>query len=102
MPRERRWDARSDRSTGSCSIASFTNLKELMFFSSVRCPSLLSPRGRIDTLASQRSDPSSMLPSEIPRNRTSWRTARKYSAASSAERMSGSETTSISGTPARL
>ena len=37
-----------------------------MFFSSVLVPSVSDPAGRIETLASQRSDPSSMLTSETP------------------------------------
>ena len=37
-----------------------------MFFSSVFVPSVASPAGRIETLASTRSDPSSMFTSETP------------------------------------
>ena len=37
-----------------------------MFFSSALVPSSVEPAGRIDTLASQRSDPSSMLTSDTP------------------------------------
>ena len=43
-----------------------------------------------------------MSPSEMSSHRTSSRSARMYSAASAAEKMSGSLTTSTSGTPARL
>ena len=86
----------------SCSTASRTCLKELMFFSSALVPSFSAPCNRSDTLASQRSEPSSMLPSLIPKVRTRVRRARMYSAASSAERMSGSLTISTRGTPARL
>ena len=37
-----------------------------MFFSSVLVPNVASPTGRIDTLASTRSEPSSMFTSETP------------------------------------
>ena len=42
------------------------NLNEFMFLSSVFVPSSVSPRGRTETLASQRSDPFSMSQSETP------------------------------------
>ena len=51
----------------SNSIACRTKRKELMFFSSTRVPSLLSPLRRTLTFASQRNEPSSRLPSLIPR-----------------------------------
>ena len=38
-----------------------------MFFSSVRVPNSWEPLGRTETLASQRNEPSCMLPSEISR-----------------------------------
>jgi hypothetical protein len=50
----------------SYSSAFCTNLKEFRFFSSALVPNWLRPRGRSDTLASQRSDPSSMFPSVTP------------------------------------
>jgi hypothetical protein len=43
-----------------------------------------------------------MLPSLTPSQTRSWRSRSKKVAASSAERMSGSETISMSGTPLRL
>ena len=73
-----------------------------MFFSSVLVPSVASPAGRIDTLASQRSEPSSMFTSETPRCRSVARSSRSHSAACAAERRSGSVTISTSGVPPRL
>ena len=49
---------------------------EFMFLSSVLVPSSVDPAGRTDTLASQRSDPSSMLTSETP----SWLSVARSSA----------------------
>ncbi len=73
-----------------------------MFFSSVLVPSVVSPAGRTDTFASMRSEPSSMFTSDTPMRRSvAWRT-RPNSAASAAERRSGSVTISTSGVPARL
>ena len=50
----------------SCTIAFRTNLKELRFFTSTLLPR---PRPSIltETFASQRSEPSSMFPSQTPR-----------------------------------
>ena len=76
--------------------------KEFMFFSSVLVPSVASPAGRMDTLASQRSDPSSMFTSETPSWRSVTRSRRSHSAACAAERTSGSVTISTSGVPPRL
>ncbi len=45
------------------------NRKEFMFFSSVLVPSSREPFGRMEMLASQRSDPSSMFTSLMPRRR---------------------------------
>ena len=60
------------------------------------------PGLRTDTLASQRNEPSCMLPSQMPSHTTSVCSARAYSTASAAERMSGSVTISNSGVPARF
>ncbi len=60
------------------------------------------PTGRIETLASQRSDPSSMRTSLTSSDSSVARSSRRYAPASSGERMSGSLTHSTSGTPARL
>ncbi len=54
------------RST-SYSIACLMKRKELMFFSSARVPNSAWPQGRTETLASQRKEPSSRLPSQMPR-----------------------------------
>ena len=48
-------------------MARSTKRNELMFFNSVRVPYSFCPLGRMDTLASQRNDPSCILPSQIPR-----------------------------------
>ncbi len=50
-----------------------------MFLSSVLVPSSSEPTGRIETLASTRSEPSSMFTSETP----SWRTVVRSSCAHS-------------------
>ena len=76
--------------------------KEFMFFSSVLVPSSRVPTGRMETLASQRSDPSSMFTSLTPSWRSVVRSSRSHSPACSAERTSGSETISTSGVPPRL
>ena len=73
-----------------------------MFFSSVLVPSVSSPAGRIDTLASQRSEPSSMFTSDTPSWRSVTRSSRSHSEAWAAERTSGSVTISTSGVPPRL
>ena len=65
-------------------------------------PSVVCPRGRTETLASQRRLPSSMLPSFTPSHTRMPRSRLKNSAASGADRKSGSLTISISGTPLRL
>ena len=79
-----------------------TKRNEFMFLSSVFVPSSSEPLGRMETLASQRSDPSSMFTSETPSWRSVTRSSVSHSRASSAERRSGSETISASGVPARL
>ena len=61
-----------------------------------------SPGRRTETLASQRNDPSCMLPSQMPIQRTSECSAFAYATASFDPRMSGSVTISSSGVPARL
>ena len=60
------------------------------------------PAGRTDTLASQRSDPSSMFTSLTPSWRSVARRSRSHSPHSSAARRSGSVTISASGVPPRL
>ena len=73
-----------------------------MFFSSVFVPSVSVPAGRIDTLASTRSEPSSMFTSETPMRRSVAWSSLPNSAASPGERRSGSVTISTSGVPPRL
>jgi hypothetical protein len=64
---------------------------------------LAPPAACIETLASQRKLPSSMLPSQMLEVLTRMaRSLRRYATASSGLRMSGSLTISISGTPQRL
>ena len=75
---------------------------ELRFFSSTLVPSFVSPTGRTEMFASQRSCPFSMSQSEIPAYTIAVRSAVRYAKASSAVCMAGSDTTSISGVPARL
>jgi len=74
---------------------------ELRFLISARVPSG-APGRRTETLASQRNDPSCMLPSQILFQTTMSWTFLAYATASCAERISGSETISSSGVPARL
>ncbi len=76
--------------------------KEFMFLSSVLTPSSLAPAGRSETLASQRSEPSSMFTSETPSWRSVARSSFSHSLACSGERRSGSVTISTSGVPPRL
>ncbi len=73
-----------------------------MFFSSVLVPSSVEPTGRIDTLASQRSEPSSMFTSLTPSWRSVVRSSWSHSRACSGEWTSGSVTISTSGVPQRL
>ena len=73
-----------------------------MFFSSVFVPSSSLPTGRIETLASQRSEPSSMFTSQTPSWRSVSRRSVSHSRACAAERTSGSVTISTSGMPPRL
>ena len=56
----------------------------------------------METLASQRNEPSSMFTSLTPSPRSVVRSSRSHSPACSAERTSGSETISTSGVPPRL
>ena len=65
--------SRFDWRSTSNSIAWYTARKLFMFFTSTLVPSLLLPFGRMLTLASQRNDPSSMLPVDTPRY---WRIER--------------------------
>ncbi len=76
--------------------------KEFMFFSSVFVPSRSAPTGRSEMLASQRSEPSSMLTSLTPSVRSVVRSSVSHSRACAAERTSGSVTISASGVPPRL
>ena len=73
-----------------------------MFLSSVLVPSSALPSGRIETLASQRRLPSSMLTSETPSWRSVVRSSASHSRAAAGSSMSGSVTISISGVPPRL
>ncbi len=73
-----------------------------MFLSSVLVPSSVLPTGRTDTLASARSDPSSMFTSLTPSWRSVTRSRFSHSRACSGEWMSGSVTISASGVPPRL
>ena len=61
-----------------------------------------SPGWWTETLASTRSDPSSILASETPVASRIDRSSDTYVRASSDERMSGRDTISSSGTPDRL
>ena len=73
-----------------------------MFLISTFVPRTSDPGGRMLMLASQRSDPSSILTSETSSTSSVARSSRRYAAASSGVRMSGSLTHSTNGTPARL
>ncbi len=73
-----------------------------MFFSSAFTPSSVAPRGRMLTLASARSEPSSMFTSLMPSSRSVWRSCLRKATASAAFRRSGSVTISTSGVPPRL
>ena len=75
---------------------------ELMFFISTFTPNFSLPTGRIDTLTSQRICPFSMSQSEMPAAEIVLRSDVRYAKTSSDECMSGSETISMSGVPARL
>ena len=75
---------------------------EFMFFTSVFVPSFVSPRLRTLMFASTRRLPSSMFTSLTSTILEDLLEARRYAPASAAERMSGSLTISMSGTPARL
>ncbi len=72
-----------------------------MFLSSVLVPKG-SPGRRTETLASQRSEPSSMLTSETPSCCTRLRSWVRKARAWSGVEMSGSLTISTSGVPPRL
>ena len=65
-------------------------------------PNLSVPLGLIETLMSHLKLPSCMLPSQIPIHCTSSCNFFAYATASAAEVMSGSDTISKSGVPARL
>ncbi len=73
-----------------------------MFFSSACDAECLGAGGRTETLASQRSEPSSMFTSETPSWRIVSRSSVSHSRASAGSWMSGSVTISISGVPPRL
>ena len=73
-----------------------------MFLTSTFVPNSLVPTGRIETLTSHLKDPSSILPSLTSEKTTMERIISTYFIASSPERISGSETISINGVPARL
>ena len=86
----------------SASIPRSRKRNEFMFFSSVLVPSSVEPAGRIETLASQRSEPSSMFTSETPSARSVARSSAATRAPARRERRSGSVTISTSGVPPRL
>ncbi len=69
---------------------------------SQRVPSSKVPAGRTDTLASTRMDPSSMRPSDAPVATRMPRSSDAYRRAWVEDLMSGAETISTNGTPARL
>ncbi len=73
-----------------------------MFLSSALVPSSSLPAGRMETLASQRRLPSSMLTSETPSWRIVVRSSCSHSRASAGPRRSGWVTISTSGVPPRL
>ena len=73
-----------------------------MFLTSALTPSSSWPRGRTDTFASTRIEPSSMLQSLTPSDRKMSRSFCANRRASSGVRMSGSLTSSMSAVPARL
>ena len=75
---------------------------EFMFLISTLTPSASAPTGRTETFASQRREPSSIRTSETSSASRRARSSRRYAPASSGERMSGSDTHSTRGTPARL
>ena len=82
----------------ACSI----NLNEFRFLISRRVPNLSVPLGFIDTLISHLKLPSCILPSQIPIHCTSSCNFFAYATASAAEVISGSDTISKSGVPARF
>ena len=77
-------------------------LKEFKFFISVRVPNSSAPTSRTDKLTSALIEPSCNLQSDAPKYWMIRRNFSRYAITSSAERISGSDTISISGTPERL
>jgi hypothetical protein len=75
---------------------------ELRFLISQRVPRASEPTGRTDTLASTRSEPSSIFPSLTPVATRIDRSSVTYWRACSGVRTWGRDTISSSGTPARL
>ena len=73
-----------------------------MFLTSTLVPYSVAPLGRTETLASQRKLPCSMSAVETPMYWRMERSLVRYCRASSGLRKSGSPTTSMRGTPARL
>ena len=86
----------------SFSIALAIALNEFKFFISVRVPNVVLPASRTDKLTSARIEPSCNLQSDAPKYCMIRRSLSKYAITSSAERISGSDTISINGTPDRL
>ena len=84
------------------SMARAIALNEFRFFISVRVPNSVAPTSLTDRLTSARIEPSFNLQSEAPRYWMISLNFSKYAMTSSAERISGSDTISISGTPERL
>ena len=89
------------RST-SRAIASSINLKEFRFLVSVRVPSFSSPLCRTEMFTSKRIEPCDISPSQIPNAMTRECSFFAKATASSELLISGSETISISGVPARF
>ena len=75
---------------------------EFKFLTSTLVPNVVAPFKRIEILASHLKLPSSILPSQIPIQRTSFLTSVTNKKASSAECIQGSVTISIKGVPARF
>ncbi len=86
----------------SWSIALCTFRTEFIFFTSTFLPYSLASFSITETLASQRIEPSSILPSQMSRYLTNFRTSVRNTYASSELLISGSVTISMRGTPARL
>ncbi|OPZ47916.1 MAG: hypothetical protein BWY92_01682 [Firmicutes bacterium ADurb.BinA052] len=83
-------------------MALCTALNDAMFFSSTKVPNSFESRGITETLASHLMEPSSILQSDTPMATKMDRSLVRYARASSADRMSASDTISIRPIPERL